>query len=250
MKSFKSKIGNPRGSFANKEHRAQRLVNNWNRLERKMVSFIEQGNGTTLRARCAYGVLLMMETGIRVGNESSAEGYICENKYHPLYGKEVRTYGLTTLLSSHVSKNGAIRIRFTGKKGVEQYLKTSHPVLMEWFRTVQKHEFAYEDSFLGIAYADLVWFVKRYVGRKFMPKDIRTVRVNIEFIKRMSTLNGELEHVTTKSSMKKILSEKIAETAEHIGHTKSVCKSAYISKQLIGAYESYLERRRKENADA
>jgi DNA topoisomerase IB len=69
-------VGNPRGHNDNKEHRAQKLINRWDELKQKMSSLIERGHGTSDKARCAYAVLTIMETGIRVGNEYSANGYV------------------------------------------------------------------------------------------------------------------------------------------------------------------------------
>lgn len=244
-------VGKIKGSFKNKSHRAAKLIDRWDALESKFESMIERGRGWTKQARLAYATLLMMETGIRTGNESSAEGWVCENQIvcrkankekklkvgdviwrHPMYGKHVATYGLTTLQNGHVIKKGKkkIQIAFVGKKLVDQHFIISNPTLVEWMDTVRS-----DDSFLGIKYHELKNFVKKYVGRGFTPKDIRMAKVNMIFIDLFggTPAREAFEEASTKTARRKVLMDTIAETAEKIGHTKSVCKSAYLSSDLL-----------------
>ncbi len=244
-------VGKTRGSFKAKSNRAAKLIAQWDSLERKFESMIERGNGSSETARLAYATLLMMETGIRTGNETSAEGWICENQIvcrkankekklkvgdviwkHPMYGKHVQTYGLTTLLNGHVIKKGRkkLQIAFVGKKLVDQVLTVKNPTLVKWLNEVRC-----DDSFLGISYHELKKFVKKYVGKGYTPKDIRMAKVNMIFIDIFgnSPRREEFEEATTKSARKKILAQTIEETAGIIGHTKSVCRSAYLSAPLL-----------------
>lgn len=243
-------VGLKRGHFATKSNRISKLIGMWPGLEAKFESMIVRGGGTTETARLAYAVLLMMETGIRTGNETSAEGWICENQIicrkdnkakklkvgdviwqHPLYGQHVKTFGLTTLLNSHVKKKGKkLTIEFVGKKLVDQELVVTNPTLVKYCPHVRS-----QDTFLGIAYNDLKKFVKKSVGKGFTPKDIRMTKVNLIFVDIFGNdpRRTEFEDATTKGARKRILSEVIEETANKIGHTKSVCRSAYLSAPLI-----------------
>lgn len=250
-------VGNTRGHFSKKENRAAKLLDMWSDLETKMIGMIKRGNGKSESARHAYGVLLMMETGIRIGNESSAEGWVCDfeilakedgeyksgdkkgKKFrkgdviyqHPLFGQHVRTYGLTSLLHSHVTKRTTfIEVSFTGKKHVAQDLEVRHPVLYRYMPTGSP-----EELFLGITKHSLTKFIKRYVGRQFKPKDLRTACVNLQFINRFSRdpLASDFAEAPTKGARKKVLALAIEQTAEQIGHTKGVCKSAYLSSPLL-----------------
>lgn len=222
-------VGNVRGHFKTKENRAAKLIAVWDDLESKFEDMIVRGNGETETARLAYACLTMMETGIRVGNEGSAEGFVCENKYHEMFGKEVQTFGLTTLLKKHVSvSRKKLEISFTGKKLVEQNLVIVRKSLIEFAPETD------DETWLGIDYNGFKKFVKRYVGRNFSPKDIRTAKVNKLFVERFvaDTLAKYIE-ASRKSDRKRLLSETIEATAEVIGHTKSVCKSAYLSSPLL-----------------
>lgn len=243
-------LGKKRGHFKHKPNRIAKLVDEWPSLESKMVAMIERGNGVSDTARLAYATLLMMETGIRVGNEGSAEGFICKNQKvagkdypekgikkgdiiweHEMNGKLVKTYGLTTLLGEHVKKGkNKLTIRFVGKKIVDQELKVTHDVLIRYA------PFARMDKlWLDIKYHDVKKFVKRYVGRQYTPKDLRMAKVNLIFTDLFShpRYAREWKQATSKSARNKILGACIEETATIIGHTKAVCKSAYLSKALI-----------------
>jgi DNA topoisomerase IB len=190
----------------------------------------------------------MMETGIRTGNEGSAEGWICVNQIvcrktnkakglkkgdiiwrHPEYGKHVSTYGLTTLLQDHVSPHiqnrPGLTISFTGKKLVDQKLTTKHPTLIKYCPNNGQG-----NLWLGISYPQLKKFVKKYVGSKYTPKDLRMIFVNLFGV---DPHKKDFAAATTKSGRKKILSDAIEETANIIGHTKSVCRSAYLSQPML-----------------
>jgi len=251
-------VGKTKGRFASKSNRIAKLIGMWPGLEKRFVSMIEHGHGSTDKARLAYATLLMMETGIRTGRESSAEGWICENQIicrkpnkekklkvgdviwrHPMFGKHVSTYGLTTLLNKHVrlrirkikgKKKPFLQVSFVGKKLVDQRLIVEHPTLIRYVKDVRS-----EDTFLGIKYPELFKFVKKYVGKGYTPKDIRMTKVNLIFIDIFGNdpRREEFEEATTKSARKRILSEVIEETANIIGHTKSVCRSAYLSSDLL-----------------
>ena len=187
MRSLLTYIGKARGRISDKHNRVQRLVDNWDLIKNKMIHFIEAGQGTSLRARCAYGVLLMMETGIRIGNESSAEGYICDQKHHQDYGKTVKVYGLTTLLPEHINKNDKwLRISFLGKKAVEQSLHTSHSILLQYANTINLYHG--KSTWLGIDYGDMYSFIKRSLGNFYKPKDLRTAAVNVIFVQNVENM--------------------------------------------------------------
>lgn len=226
-KNISNCIGKARGHNSVKENRVQKLVNSWDTLEDKLIRIIKRGRGVSLSARCAYGLLLIMETGIRTGNESSAEGYICNQKHHADFGKSIKVYGLVTLLPQHLRLvNGKLYISFLGKKAVKQSLSTNHSIVTTYYQAIRLLN---HNPFLGITYRQLRKFTSRYVGNEFTPKDIRTARVNLEFIARFDN-NLSLK---TKREAKKYMASIIEDTAEKIGHTKGVCKKSYLSGNLL-----------------
>jgi DNA topoisomerase IB len=243
-------VGKVKGHFKTKSNRAAKLIEIWDDLESKFVSMVERGQGQTETARLAYALLLMMETGIRTGNESSAEGWKCVNQIvcrkdnpaknlkigdiiwrHPEYGKMVSTYGLTTLLNEHIKGRGKVlKINFIGKKLVDQDLTVRHPTLLK-----HRPKGKPKELWLGIDYYSLKKFVKKYVGKGYTPKDLRMAKVNILFISKFGVdpYKSDFASCTTKGGRKKILASAIEETANIVGHTKSVCRSAYLSAPLL-----------------
>lgn len=239
---LKAKISSSR-SFDKKESRAKKLLLQWSELDKKLFGIMERGINTdavTFNAKCAWAVLVMMQTGIRVGNETSAEGYVSINQHSENYGKTVQTFGLTTLQIKHcqiISPNFLV-FNFTGKKQVEQNLLITDPMLVYGFKRI--HDGRHSDSVLleDVTHYELTKFVKKHVGKNFTIKDIRTARVNELFIDNL--LDLDYEGVTRKADMKKLIGSAIEKTAEQIGHTKAVCKTSYISRELLTFYSDYL----------
>ena len=110
-----------KANYEDKHNRMVKLALRFEELSEKFDRMIEKGGYVTDTARCALACKMMMYTGIRIGNEGSAEGYI--TKPHPNSKKEpefVQTYGLTTLLPEHVLVKGRkVFLNFIGKKQVE-----------------------------------------------------------------------------------------------------------------------------------
>lgn len=223
-------VGPSAGHFKHKHNRARKLLDRWGELEEKFVGMVERGGGESYTARCAYGLLVMMETGIRIGNETSAEGFVCINKFHPDFGKEVRTYGLTTLLNEHVVPGRRrFLLSFTGKKLVSQELEVRDPLLVEY-----RPRGPAPELWLGISKYELTKFVKKYVGWNFCPKDLRIAKVNLEFCRRFARrYAGPFAAATRQPDRKRVVSACIEETAAAIGHTKAVSKSAYLSSPML-----------------
>lgn len=242
-------VGSRHAGFGEKPARIAKLLHRWVELEKKFVRMIERGHRNT--ARLAYATLFMMETGIRTGNERSSEGWICENQIicrkdnpekglkvgdviwrHPMFGQHVQTFGLTTLQNGHVKRRAkSLVVSFTGKKLVDQELIIKHPTLIRYCPIGERDG----RLWLNISYHELKKFVKKSIGKYYSPKDIRMAKVNLIFINIMGNhpRSFEFDEAKTKSARKKILSEVLDETANIIGHTKSVCRSAYMSQPLI-----------------
>jgi DNA topoisomerase IB len=241
--SLTAAIGKVKGSNGTKENRVSKLLHRWSELESKFEGLLARGNGTTETARLSYACLVMMDTGIRVGNESSSEGFVCENKWHPDFGKVVQTFGLTTLQHRHVDPvyrtDGAMQgvcLSFTGKKLVGQNLVIRRQSLVTYCPGCGGDD----DLWLNITYPQLYKFVKTRVGDCFSPKDIRATRVNQLFVERfMAGPHEAFMTATKKSDRKKVLNEVFDDVAGTIGHTRAVMKSAYLSTPLQRVLATY-----------
>lgn len=225
-------FGKAKGSYSNKFNRIYKLALMHDSLLDKFDSFIKRGKGTSIHAECALACKLLLTTGIRIGNEGSAEGYVSKNNQHK--GEFVQTYGLTTLKREHIKIRGNNAfICFLGKRQVNQSIKVCNINTVEQMKTLiggTKNNNGC--NFLSISDYDLRKFIQKYVGNKFQAKDFRTLRANIdaylyaaEIMKRPTPKN--------KSSLRAEVKEILVHVSEILGNTPSVCKKSYVDERLI-----------------
>ncbi len=222
--------------FDDKQKRAVKLAAKFEMLDKKFDGMIERGNYVSDTARCALACKLMMHTGIRIGNENSSEGYMTNP--HPNSKKEaefVKTYGLTTLLPSHIQvQRGKAFINFIGKKSVENSFEVTG-VLAKQIKAVLS-TVADGETFLEVTAYELTKFIKRYVGRRFTPKDFRTMRANMYASEKMDELKKQ-PAPTTKRAYNNEVREVAEYVAEKLNNTPSVCKKSYIDGDMWEIFE-------------
>lgn len=105
---------------------------------------------------------LIMKMGLRPGSDADT-------------GAKVKAYGASNLLGEHVVQDGdAMRLRFTGKKGVDLDLPVTDPGLKAMLATRAKEAGAGGKLFGGLNETKLGEHVKE-IGGKFKTKDFRTL---------------------------------------------------------------------------
>lgn len=225
----------PRGNFSDKQNRAVKLAMMFEELSDKFDGMISRGGFTSETARLALACKLMLYTGIRIGNEGSAEGYM--TKPHPnskVKPQFVQTYGLTTLKREHVYVKGRkVFFMFLGKKHVDNTFEIGG-TLAKQMRTFLK--LYSDDTLFGISAYQLTKFVKRYVGQGFKPKDFRTLRANMLAYEMYEEISDR-ELPTTKKDRNAELKEVAAYVAEFLNNTPGVCKASYIDGDLLALME-------------
>lgn len=227
--------GKLRGANTNKFNRVVKLAAQFEEFDIKFRGMFTRGSnsiyGLSEHARLSLATLLMMHTGIRVGNEGSAEGYM--TKPHPNSKAEpkfVQTYGLTTLKKEHIVVKGRrVFLNFLGKKQVENSF-VLHGVLAKQIRLLFGQ--CQTDTLFDITAYQLTKFIHTYVGKQFSPKDFRTMKANMEAWQVLSLI---LERPTP--STKKEFNAEIKEIAVHVSeclnNTPGVCKKSYIDDMLF-----------------
>lgn len=219
-----------KASYTDKHNRMVKLACMFEKLSDKFDGMIERGNYSSENARLAIACKLMMYTGIRIGNEGSAEGYV--TKPHPNSKEEskfVQTYGLTTMLREHVQVKGRkVYFMFLGKKHVDNTFEIGGDLA----RQIKTYLRTYEgNSFLDITAYQLTKFIKKSVGKAFTPKDFRTLRANMLAYEMLEEI-CERELPGTKSEFNKEVKEICTYVSEHLNNTPSVCKTSYIDSQI------------------
>lgn len=234
--------GNPDGKFKSKDkdaakfNRVAKIQKIYPEIDSKLRKFCEV-DGLTERKACAFSVLLMIECGIRVGNEDSADGYVSKAK--KTEGQTLKTYGLTTLLREHVSFEGLkMTLNFIGKKSVEHKITITDPLLMKVgyaFYTQNSPRWLILPNGLEITDKMVNLFVKKSIGPGFTAKDFRTFRANIEAAKLVRNAQQtpiEIKKKLVNEEVKKI----VLQVSEVLGNSPSIARKAYINPQILRAH--------------
>lgn len=210
-----------------KWNRIARIGKNYNSWFLEMENFIRENKSfpTTKNYNFAVAFLTIMETGIRVGNEDSAEGFYSEYKEE---GKRVlaHTYGLTTLEPRHIEVvNGKVRLDFTGKKHVQNTFQLNQK-LSDLTRPIIESGY---DPVYNMEEGELTRFIKSKTSKHLSTKDFRTFRANVlafQFSKKQS-------EPTTKKERREAISATLELVAEQLNNTKGVVKSSYVDPELL-----------------
>lgn len=226
---------NSRGSYKCKFNRAAKLACRYDELYKKFTWMAEKGETSqTETHRLAVATLLMMQTGVRVGNEGSAEGYM--TKPHPYSKKEpefVQTYGLTTLENSHVTvKPRKLHLNFVGKKQVENSFVVTDKNLIKWIKALAKNN---DKLLFNITAYQLTKFIKKYVGKQFSPKDFRCMVANMTAYE---YIEENVEDFSTKKQLNTFYKNLFIHVSEKLCNTPGVCKKSYVSP---GLYDFLIE---------
>lgn len=231
-KMLRSKNCSNNGKF----NRAAKLLSKFNEVSAKMDGYIERGKGCSLNARLALAVKMMMYTGIRIGNESSAEGYTTKPyEYSTKEPEFVQTYGLTTIKPEHCRKTTKrVFLNFLGKKHVDNYF-TIEGLLAKQFKEVLKFAEEFETVFEITAY-ELTKFIKVHVGKQFSPKDFRTMRANMFAWEKFVEIS-ERDQPTTKKELNAEKKEICLYVSDKLNNTPGVCKTSYIDCYLWNEFD-------------
>lgn len=230
-------FGNFKGNTSVKFNRIAMIASRYNEIVKDLDEIIKDETDSTnnfkdIQTSQVYNLSvafkLILQTGIRIGNESSAEGFMSSYKTK---GKEVlaKTYGLTTLLPEHITFKGSIAyLDFTGKKHVENNFILSHK-LSKLVRPIYDSNF---DTVFNIDEYTLTKFIKDVTSPYFSSKDFRTFRANVyanEVAKRIDKPN-------TKKEYREAVREVAEYVSEKLNNTVGVVKSSYIDPLLFWYY--------------
>lgn len=224
-------FANSKEGTRDKYNRAANLVKRYDHVNKTMKHIIETKGITSFNGRASLGVLLLMNTGIRVGNEDSAEGYM--TKPHPNQKDKVpefvRTYGLTTLKKEHFTiHENSIEVFFVGKKAVDNSFRIKDSYLVNCLKELLNNE-TEEQYFLGVTDSELTKFIKTFVGVDYSPKDFRCVMANIHAYKYLNSINPMFFNKKNKATQTRMLFEYVSTM---LNNTPAVCKKNYVSPQI------------------
>lgn len=160
-----------------------------------------------------------------------------------VYADENGSYGIATLRPKHVSVKGDLVVfDFPGKSGVDQHREVRDRQVARVVRELLKHParevFKYEDAegaFADVKRRHINDYIKEIMGHRFSAKDFRTWAGSLVCacaLARVAAKDGKL-----KLGPKRKIALAINETAEALGNTAAVCRSAYICPEILTAFE-------------
>ena len=194
--------------------------------------FMRAGSQVYANENGSYGLAgaRLLDRGFfRIGSES--------------YAEENDTYGLATLRPKHVRVRGdVVEFNFTGKSQVVQQRELKDRpvarVVRELLKTPAPEVFKYQNGdgrFVDVKRRDINAFIKEVMGEHFTSKDFRTWAGTLICACALARAGSEVPE--SSAAKKKKVVQAIKETAEVLGNTPAVCRSAYISPEVVKRFE-------------
>ncbi len=180
-----------------------------------------------VRNRVLAAVVRLLDlTLIRVGNAE--------------YAKDNKSYGLTTMRSSHaVIEGDAIRLSFRGKGGkrvvAEAHDRRVATVMQRCTALPGEELFQYEDAdgdARAVTSDDVNAYIREIAGDDFSAKDFRTWAGTVVTAHALR----ELGPAATAAEEKRHVIEAVGEAAAQLGNTVAVCRRCYVHPQVFEAY--------------
>lgn len=155
---------------------------------------------------------ILYKTYSRIGNEC--------------YAEENNTYGLTTLLKTHLKfkENDTITLTYAGKRNIIQNLEFRDPLVYKILKDLIKlpgPKLFKTTNGIVVRSLDMNYYLKEKMGENFTVKDFRTYASNKLFIDILSKKN-------INSNLQQNVKETYKDVAEYLGHTASISKKSYV----------------------
>jgi DNA topoisomerase I len=164
-----------------------------------------------------------------------------------VYAAENGSYGIATLRRRHVEVKGdTVVFDFTGKHGQQQHRELRDRKVARIVKSLMElpgyEVFKYRDeagNLIDVKRRHINQYIKEVMGGQFSAKDFRTWAGTL--ICACALARAEAKMVAgngNKRARRKALGAAIKETAEHLGNTPAVCRSAYINPSVLASFEN------------
>jgi DNA topoisomerase IB len=226
-------FGSSNGEMNDKFNRAAVLLSKFETIDIRLKNILTKEKESTESFKCALGTLLLLHTGIRVGNEDSADGYMTQP--HPnqkdAVSKFVQTYGLTTLQNRHFirQQDNTYLLDFIGKKQVKNTFKVNDTVLCTAIdKLLQSNQ---TETTLGINDYTLTKYIKANIGEQFSPKDFRTATANKLAWQFITSINPMFK---VKRHLKPQINLLFTFVSSKLNNLPGTAKKNYVAPEIIG----------------
>lgn len=161
-----------------------------------------------------------------------------------VYASENGSYGLATLRPNHVKVKGdTVEFDFPGKSGVQQVRQLRDRGVSKVVRKLKKYPsrevFKYENGngeFVNVTRQHINDYIREVMGENFSAKDFRTWAGTLVCACALARVTTE--GIEKQSVRKRKVVDAIKQTAEVLGNTPAVCRSSYISPEIINSFET------------
>ncbi|MEK6408806.1 MAG: DNA topoisomerase IB [Acidobacteriota bacterium] len=160
-----------------------------------------------------------------------------------VYVNENGSYGLATLRPKHVSVRGdVIEFNFPGKSKVIQHRELRDRAVARVVRELLKlpapevFKYQAEDGGLvDVRRRNINGYIKEVMGERFTSKDFRTWAGTLICACALARAGAEVKESTALRKRKVV--QAVKETAEVLGNTPAVCRSAYICPEVLNRFD-------------
>jgi DNA topoisomerase-1 len=182
-------------------------------------------DGVTLEIATAAVVALIERGYLRVGNAE--------------YARQNGSYGATTLERRHLRLHGdQLELHYRGKSGIDQRITLADDTLAEVLRRLRRlpgdRLFQYERDgrVHAVSANDVNRYVRATMGEAYSAKDFRTWAATAGCALRLAArARPETEAACTRA-----IREVIAEVAQRLGHTPTICRNSYVHPAVPAAF--------------
>ena len=160
-----------------------------------------------------------------------------------VYANENGSYGLATLRRKHVHVRGdVVEFAFPGKSKVFQHRQLRDRSVARVVRELLKHPapevFKYQNGdgrFVDVKRRNINQYIKEAMGDRFTSKDFRTWAGTLLCACALARVAAGVQEPAVSKTRKEV--QAIKETAEILGNTPAVCRSAYICPEILKLFE-------------
>jgi DNA topoisomerase IB len=185
--------------------------------------------GLRKRRMLAAGVRLLHIGGFRIGGEE--------------YAEENETFGVATLQVRHVRIDGdQVVFTYRAKGSIKRTIVIEDAEILRVMRSLLRRSRKRTDDLLAwrqgsgwrnVRSSDLNAYIKETIGDQFSAKDFRTWSATVRAASELASRTGK--ELSERERKRRVVAA-VAEVADHLGNTPTVCRSSYIDPRVIDCF--------------
>jgi DNA topoisomerase-1 len=185
--------------------------------------------GLRKRRMLAAGVRLLHVGGFRIGGEE--------------YAEENETFGVATLQVRHVRIDGdQVVFSYRAKGSIKRTIVIEDAEILRVMRSLLRRSRKRSDDLLAwrqgsgwrnVRSSDLNAYIKETIGDEFSAKDFRTWSGTVRAASELASRTGK--ELSERERKRRVVAA-VAEVADHLGNTPTVCRSSYIDPRVIDCF--------------